>query len=91
MRVRFYVGNLPYDLSEEALTDSLVFQGIGVLNLRIVADKDTGASKGFGFFETEDFPEAVLEKTKAMDVSGRRLRVSVAEKQPKPRSQTRPD
>lgn len=85
MRVRFYVGNLPYELTEASLTDALVFQGVQVLNLRIVADKDTGTSKGFGFFETDETVEQVFDKTKELDVLGRRIRVSVAEKQPKPR------
>jgi len=83
MKRRYYIGNLPYDMTEESLADVLNFQGLQVVNLRVVADKDTGHSKGFGFFETEH--EDVLNLMGALDIEGRRARISLAEKQPKPR------
>ena len=43
-----YVGNIPYSVKEEELRE--IFQEYGtVVNLKIITDKYTGRSKGFGF------------------------------------------
>lgn len=48
-----FVGNIPYGLSEEQITD--IFSSAGkVLNFRLVYDRDTGRPKGFGFAEYPD-------------------------------------
>ena len=47
---KLYVGSLPYSITEEQLKD--VFAPFGaVVSVRIVTDKFTGKSKGFGFVE----------------------------------------
>ena len=52
-----YVGNIPYSVKEEELTE--VFQEFGtVTSLKIIADKYTGRSKGFGFIEMPSNSEA---------------------------------
>ena len=48
-----YVGNIPYAVKEEELTE--VFQEYGtVVSIKIITDKYTGRSKGFGFIEMEN-------------------------------------
>lgn len=47
-----FVGNIPYDMSEEQLID--VFREVGtVVGFRLVFDRDTGKPKGYGFCEFE--------------------------------------
>ncbi|MFC2115998.1 RNA recognition motif domain-containing protein [Bacteroidota bacterium] len=57
-----YVGNIPYGVKEEELKE--VFQEFGtVISIKIVTDKYTGRSKGFGFVEMEnDEQEEVAAK-----------------------------
>lgn len=48
-----YVGNIPYTVKEEEL--KAVFQEYGaIVSLKIIKDKYTGRSKGFGFIEMEN-------------------------------------
>ena len=48
-----YVGNIPYVVKEEELKE--IFQEFGtVTSLKIISDKYTGRSKGFGFIEMEN-------------------------------------
>lgn len=48
-----YVGSIPYDQTEEQILD--IFRSVGpVVNFRLVFDKDSGKSKGFGFVEYHD-------------------------------------
>ena len=50
--MNIYVGNLPYDFTEEDLRD--MFDQFGeVATAKIVTDKVSGESKGFGFIEME--------------------------------------
>jgi RNA recognition motif-containing protein len=76
---KVYVGNLSYDLTDDALRS--IFSGCGeILELKIVKDFYTGKARGFGFV-TFGKPEAV-EKAVALDgtmIGGRSLRVSVAQ------------
>lgn len=68
---KLYVGNLPYQMTEEALTD--LFSRIGeVVSAKIITDAATGRSKGFGFVEMasdEDADRAIadLNGTSVMD------------------------
>nr|HPM33934.1 RNA-binding protein [Spirochaetota bacterium] len=53
MAVQIYAGNLPYNTNDEALKS--LFEGFGeVVSSKIVKDRDTGRSKGFGFVEMTD-------------------------------------
>jgi cold-inducible RNA-binding protein len=50
MATRLYVGNLPYSVDEQQLTE--MFAAFGeVVDVRIVTDRDSGRSKGFAFVE----------------------------------------
>ena len=54
---KLYVGNLPYSVTEEGLVDK--FSPFGqVESAKLVTDRDTGRSKGFGFVEMSSDAEA---------------------------------
>jgi RNA recognition motif-containing protein len=81
---KLFVGGLPYTTTEETLKAH--FEQIGtVVSVKIIIDKETGNSKGFGFVEMSS-PEAVteaIEKLNDTEVDGRKIRVSEARPQEK--------
>ena len=79
MAKKLYVGNLPYTFQDQDLGD--VFAQFGAVeSSRVITDRDTGRSKGFGFVEMTDDAEAdkALSELNGSEVSGRTLRVDVA-------------
>ena len=75
-----FVGNLPYDASEEQLL--AVFSEVGsVASLRLVHDKETGKPKGYGFCEFHDVAsaESAVRNLNNAGVNGRSIRVDFAE------------
>jgi len=78
MPVTLYVGNLPWSLTEDELIDA--FSSVGpVQEVRIITDRETGRSRGFGFVDVDD--EAAVKVIQAMDgfeLKGRRLIVNEA-------------
>jgi RNA recognition motif-containing protein len=79
MAKKIYVGNLSFQTSETDLSD--MFGEIGqVESVKIITDRDTGRSKGFGFVEMSD--DAAAEKAitvlNGKEVSGRALTVNEA-------------
>lgn len=82
MSRKLYVGNLSFNVTTESLED--MFNGVGkVASARVITDRDTGKSKGFGFVEmdSEDLAKEAIEKFDGRDVGGRRLKVSPAREQ----------
>ncbi len=57
MEVKLYVGNLPYDTTEEDLR-TLFAQAGTVASVAVIRDRDTGRSKGFGFVEMSSQADA---------------------------------
>ena len=57
MGVKLYVGNLPYNVTEERLQQHFAQHG-SVVSARIITDKFSGRSKGFGFVEMSSDQEA---------------------------------
>ena len=77
--MNIYAGNLNYNLSEEDLEK--VFGEYGeVTSVKIIRDKYTDQSKGFGFIEMADDAAAqkAIEELNGSDVKGRELRVNQA-------------
>ncbi len=73
-----YVGNLPYNCSEEDLKN-LFSDYCEVNSAKIIADRETGRSRGFGFVEVEsDNVSAAIEATDGKEFGGRNLRVNEA-------------
>ncbi len=75
-----YVGNLPYTSNDEELRELFGQYGT-VLNVRIVNDRQTGRSRGFGFVEMEDAAggQAAIENLHGRDYGGRSLTVNEAQ------------
>ncbi|MCF7786215.1 MAG: RNA-binding protein [Prosthecobacter sp.] len=74
--MNLYVSNLPYTMTDEELQGEFVVFGT-VTSARLVKDRETGRSRGFGFVEMPVEAEA-LTATNALngkDVGGRPLRV----------------
>src|SRR5512136_1440970 len=70
MEPKLYVGNLPYDATEEDLR-KLFSEAGTVASASIITDRETGRSKGFGFVEMSTQAEA--EKAASL-LNGRELR-----------------
>ncbi len=84
---KLYVGNLPYNTTNQLLQDHFAQFGT-VLSADIIMDKYSGRSKGFGFVEMEDDAAAqeAISKANGADMGGRNIVVSVARpKEDRPR------
>ena len=79
MEKKLYVGNLSYSVTETSLQD-LFSQAGEVASARIITDRASGRSKGFGFVEmaNEDAAQAAIEKFNGHDFEGRKLTVNEA-------------
>jgi RNA recognition motif-containing protein len=76
---KIYVGNLPFSATSESLNE--MFAQFGTVDsAKIVMDRDTGRSKGFGFVEMSSDAEAqaAIEKLNGQDMGGRSLVVNEA-------------
>ena len=77
--MNIYVGNISYNSSEDDLRD--LFGRYGeVVDVRIITDRDSGRSKGFGFVEMSDDDQAkeAIEALDSKDFMGRDIRVNEA-------------
>ncbi len=74
-----YIGNVPYSL-KEADIEQLFAEFGSVLSVKIITDKFTHRSKGYGFVEMDSEPEGetAIENLNGKDVLGRNLKVSRA-------------
>ena len=79
MGKKLFVGNLPYSATDEILQET--FAQIGsVVSAKVIMDRDTGRSKGFGFVEMSSDAEAseAIERFNGVDFQGRPMTVSEA-------------
>jgi len=81
---KLYVGNLPYTVTESALSDKFAAYGT-VESAKLITDSETGRSKGFGFIEMASNSEAqaAIEEVNGTDYDGRPLKVNEARPQEK--------
>ncbi len=71
-----YVGNINYQATEEDLNN--LFSQYGEVNsVKIIKDRETGRSKGFGFVEMEN-ADTAIENLNNQEFQGRNLRVNEA-------------
>ncbi|MFP3860333.1 MAG: RNA recognition motif domain-containing protein [Bacteroidales bacterium] len=77
--MNIYVGNLDYKLQENEL-EQLFGEYGEVSSVKIITDKYTGKSKGFGFVEMPDDEnaEAAIEGLNGKEINGRQMRVNKA-------------
>jgi RNA recognition motif-containing protein len=82
MGKKLYVGNLPYSTDDSTLQN--MFEGAGpVASARVIVDRATGRSKGFGFVEMNSDDDAMkaISQIDGREVDGRKVRVSEAKPQ----------
>lgn len=79
MLVKLFVGNLPWSVGDADL--NRIFSAHGeVQSARVINDRETGRSRGFGFVEIETADlNALIRATDGVEVDGRNLRVNQAE------------
>lgn len=79
MGKKLYVGNLPFSATDQILADTFAQCGT-VESAKIIMDRDTGRSKGFGFVEMSSDAEAqdAISKFNGADYDGRTMTVSEA-------------
>lgn len=82
MAKKLYVGNLPYSVDDEALHHHFAQFGT-VDSAKVIMDRESGRSKGFGFVEMADDSAAdmAIEKGNGADLNGRAINVSEARPQ----------
>src|SRR5438105_8104877 len=83
MEKRLYVGNLPFDLSEDQLHELFAAHG-QVASTKLITDFNTGRSRGFGFVEmrTEEEAQAAIDKMNKAKVGEREIVVNEARPRP---------
>ncbi len=81
--MNIFIGNLPYKIQESELRE--LFEDYGELtSLKIITDRQTGQSKGFGFAEMPDRESALkaMEDLNGAEIYGRTIVVKEAEEKP---------
>ena len=84
MGKKLYVGNLSYGTVEDGLRSA--FQAFGnVVSAKIITDRDSGQSKGFGFVEfgSDDEAHAAIDGMTGQNLDGRAIRVNEAMDKPR--------
>jgi RNA recognition motif-containing protein len=79
MSINIYVGNLSFDTKEDELKD--LFGAYGTVeSAKIISDRFTGRSRGFGFVEMPEREEGMkaIEELDSKDFGGRSLKVNEA-------------
>jgi RNA recognition motif-containing protein len=80
---KLYVGNLAFSVTDEFLLQLFTGKGYKVGSARIITDRETGRSRGFGFVELapEDDAAKAIGEFNGLDVEGRQLQVNEARPQ----------
>ncbi len=79
MSKKLFVGNLPFSVADQELSD--LFSKVGtVVSATVIVDKYNNRSKGFGFVEmsTEEEAQKAIDTLNGQDVEGRNITVSEA-------------
>ena len=83
MSKKLYVGNLSYEISDSELND--IFAPFGVVeSIKIITDRYTGVSKGFGFVEmsTQEGGERAINELNGKMIHNRKIVVNEARSRP---------
>lgn len=76
-----YVGNIPWSITEDQLRE--IFSGQGqVLNARIITERATGRSKGYGFVEVPEEDAEKMIEMNGTEMDGRKIVVNEAKPRP---------
>ena len=80
---KLYVGGLPYSMTDDSLLQLFTDKGYKAVSARVITERDTGQSRGFGFVELgpgEDGAKAIGEFN-GLNIEGRALQVNEARPQ----------
>ena len=79
MSTKIYVGNLPYSVTDSTLESNFAEFG-SVSSAKVMIDRETGRSKGFGFVEMAlaEAAQAAINGLHGMSVDGRSITVNLA-------------
>jgi cold-inducible RNA-binding protein len=79
MAVNLYIGNLPYRIDEDSLRQMFTPYGT-VESAKVIKDRQTGRSKGFGFIEmgSQAEADAAIKALNETAVDGRNIKVNLA-------------
>ena len=79
MAINLFVGNLPYAMDNDKLSQLFAAAGT-VVSAKVISDKYSGRSRGFGFVEmaTDEETKKAIELLNGKDVEGRALVVNEA-------------
>jgi len=82
---KLYVGNLPWDV-DDARLEQIFSEHVRVVGARVVYDRESGRSRGFGFVTLSAEAELndAIASLDGRDIGGRTIRVSVAVDRPRP-------
>jgi RNA recognition motif-containing protein len=77
--MNIYAGNLPYNTTDEDLRKAFAAYG-NVASAKVIIDRETGRSKGFGFVEmsSSDEGQKAIQALDGSEFSGRTLKVNEA-------------
>jgi len=80
MGTRLYVGNLPFNASEEQIRELFSQNGRTVTDVRLITDRETGRARGFGFVEmaTREEADGAIRQLNGYSLGGRPLTVNEA-------------
>ncbi len=79
MATKLFVGSLPYSTTDEELSEA--FSAVGtVVSAKVIFDRDTQRSKGFGFVEmsSEEEAQSAVKQLDGSEMDGRRIVVNEA-------------
>ena len=74
--MKLYVGNLPWSIGDQELEE--LFSDYAVVSAKVIKDRNTARSRGFGFVELESGGEEAIEALNEAEVEGRQLKVNEA-------------
>lgn len=82
MSKKLFVGNLSYGVTDELLKE--FFEGVGTVeSAKVITDRETGRSRGFGFVEmsSEDEAKKAIDELNEKELDGRAISVNEARPQ----------
>jgi cold-inducible RNA-binding protein len=83
MQARLFIGNLSWNVTDADLEELAAPQGT-VLDTKVITDRDTGRSRGFGFITIEtNNVQDVIQALDGQVLDGRAIRVNEAEERPR--------
>ena len=80
---KLFVGSLPFSITDDSLLQLFTERGYKPISARIITDRETGRSRGFGFVELGSDSDAAraIEELNGLSVEGRALQVNEARPQ----------